>query len=531
MPELLPTSLALARRSPGLRVPAILALVLALSLCYWPTTLSLLKLWETPGNNYHAIGYVVACSAAWFAVRRRQRIESAALRPSLPAAIALLPLGIAWLVAYRANFEVAHQIVLPAILWVAVCAAWGREIGWASLFPLAFLYFGIPMWDLLAVPLQFVTVHVAGALVEISGVPVHIEGDLVQIPAGTFEIEGGCAGVRFLIVGLILAAFYGELMRDCARKRLLLLVLGASFAVISNWIRVAGVILIGQASNMGSPVVRDHRAFGWYIFAASSLLFSLAARRVSSPRPFAELPACWRPRPHGGRLASGLAATLVCSAIAPLWAAATGGSRLKRISAPLLVQREHGCVGPDASHADWQPIFRGATLEQIGTYRCTDGSLQVYVAAYASQSQQRKLLGYFNSVLGNDGGEIHRRTRIVAAGRTVNELEVQRHSAATGNLQAGGFEPGKRQGRSLLWYTYEIDRRTFASGLSAQLWYAVTSLAAAPESRVIALRAACEPDCAHARSLLDRFMSENAWLFSRSHDEPTTAGAPMQASG
>jgi hypothetical protein len=60
----------------------------------------------------------------------------------------------------------------------------------------------------------------------------------------------------------------------------------------------------------------------------------------------------------------------------------------------------------------------------------------------------------------------------------------------------------------VLWWTYRIGERDFASGLPAQLWYGLNSLWSQPVSTVAALRAECVPDCDRARQLLQDFAAE-----------------------
>ena len=51
-----------------------------------------------------------------------------------------------------------------------------------------------------------------------------------HVPAGSLEIAGGCSGLHFFIVGVAIAALYGELNRDSLRTRVQLVALAALLA-------------------------------------------------------------------------------------------------------------------------------------------------------------------------------------------------------------------------------------------------------------------------------------------------------------
>jgi hypothetical protein len=55
-------------------------------------------------------------------------------------------------------------------------------------------------------------------------------------------------------------------------------------------------------------------------------------------------------------------------------------------------------------------------------------------------------------------------------------------------------------------HVYRIGRLQTKIGIVAQLGYALQSLGAAPVSGIIALRAACTPDCVSANTALDELM-------------------------
>jgi hypothetical protein len=159
------------------------------------------------------------------------------------------------------------------------------------------------------------------------------------------------------------------------------------------------------------------------------------------------------------------------------------------VAATLSPVRVPGWSGPLAASGIWRPIFIGADSERFATYRQGASTVEWYTADYAFQRQGRKLLGYYNSILGKGGFTVL--DQGVDSVRPFVNLQLRDEDGAP----------------SLLWYTYKIGERTLTSGLHAQLWYGATSLAGPVDSQFIAFRAKCEPDCTAAAQQLRLFVA------------------------
>jgi EpsI family protein len=451
--------------------------------------------WADLDNKGNAHGYLIALMCIALLYLRRAELTGPISRVSPAAYFALALLSLAWLLAYRASIQTAHQLLLPTILWTTIYALFGWRIGRSCLFPVGFLYFAVPFWGVINGPLQALTIAATRVILRLVGVPVHFYGNLVQIPEGVFAIEGGCSGLHFLVVGAAIAAYYGELHRDTLRNRSVLLALAVGLALLTNWIRVSVIITAGHLTDMHSYLVRvSHYGFGWAVFAVAMAVFFLIASRIppgSSDAASASLAAS---ADTGSQWSAGLTMALAFAALAlgpsVAWAAARGDAAAT-VGAPLLSERVQGWSGPLAAPTDWRPIFIGADSQSLATYRRDAASVEWYMADYAFQHQGKKLLGYNNSILG-------------AGGFTVLDQGVVSHGAH----RFVDMQLRDPQGaQSLLWYTYKIGPRTFASGLHAQLWYGVSSLAGRVDSRIVAFRAKCEPDCAAASAQLRLFIA------------------------
>jgi exosortase A len=468
----------------------VVALVVAL---YWPTSLAYSLAWMGTFRRSDTHGYLIVLMCLVLLYLRRAELAGGCQLASPLAYLALAVLGLGWLVAYCAGIQVAHELLLPVIIWTALYAVFGWQVARACLFPVGFLYFAVPAWGLVNGPLQALTIMASKFILRLIGVPVYFEGNIVQIPDGSFAIEGGCSGLHFLLAAAALATYYGELHRDSLRNRLHLLALAAALALVTNWIRVCTVITAGHLTHMHSYLVRvSHYGFGWAIFGvAMTVFFALASRiptaiatnepprRSASAREYSSWPAPRR-----------LALALIALSLAPALLWRSDRTHAADLTAHAMPDRIAGWNGPLPVQTIWKPVFKGADRELLASYRRGTANVELYTAVYGLQRQGKELLGYDNSMLGTD------------------ELTVVDQDAVT--FRARRFVQWRlrdSQGaESLLWYAYRIGARQLSSGLATQLWYGVLSLSGPVESQILALRVACVSGCDAAREQLQGFV-------------------------
>src|SRR5690242_379840 len=191
------------------RLALIAGLACTVALVCWPSSVILADKWADTVNLGYTHGWLVLGLCAALVWRSRREIAAApAQRSAWPFAL-LVAAMLGWLVCYRASIEIVELPLVPVIFWLAVAAALGWAVARVLLFPSAFFWFAVPIWD--PTPLRILTVQVVHGLLRVTGPPAAFAGDIIKIPNGTFVIEEGCAGVHFMIVGLAVAALYGEL--------------------------------------------------------------------------------------------------------------------------------------------------------------------------------------------------------------------------------------------------------------------------------------------------------------------------------
>jgi EpsI family protein len=390
----------------------------------------------------------------------------------------LAMVAVVWLVAAQSGIQVLEFVIIPVLGWSAILAGFGWWVAARAGFPLAYFYFATPLWSGVNGFFQWSSVYAVRFVLRVAGIPAYFDTNQVQIPEGTFEIAGGCSGLHFAIVALAIAALLGELRADGWRMRVKLALIALALAMLANWVRIFTIILAGHFTHMQHYLVaRSHYGYGWVLFGVAMVVFFFIERRMppgvrrSAAPPAAVSPAAWSVRRY-----SGLVATLALLGTMGLWHALAARPAAQVLVTPVLPAEWRPA---EASSSTWRPQFMQADQQQQTTYRRPDGAtVDVHTALYRSQRQGKELSGYYNDVFAG--------LRLVGQAQGVAQL-----------TDAAGEQ-------SLVRVYYAVDRRSFAGATEAQLWYALRSLLQlrSPASQVVAVRAACKPDCNAAATLL-----------------------------
>ena len=164
-----------------LTVVVLLAWVLAL---YFPTTISMVTIWERPETFAH--GFVVLPGyflyLLWLATRlrvgsRRDRALLARVAGDSRRRSGLVHRG-------AGQATVVSQMAMIAMVPFAVWAVLGTRVAAALCIPLAFLFFAVPFGEFLVPTLMDRTADFTVAAIRASGVPVYREGNYFMIPRG-----------------------------------------------------------------------------------------------------------------------------------------------------------------------------------------------------------------------------------------------------------------------------------------------------------------------------------------------------------
>jgi hypothetical protein len=266
----------------------------------------------------------------------------------------------------------------------------------------------------------------------------------------------------------------------------------ALVALVTNWVRVLLLLVIGYTRGMNSMIVSQyHLELGYVLFVIVLIAFVWVATRRALP-PLDTSISSVNARPGtslGGYLAA--VGALTVGPVLVLILVQQQGDHAKSVQLRLPAGHAewHGPVAVAAE--DWRPVFVGPHVEQHFAYQDAQGRrVEALAIGYTWQRQGQELINEGNSLFG-DGGLSPLEVTLVRGGDNAYQ-EV--------------LVVDKAGHRSVIWSVYDIGGRSFVIPLFSQLWYGLRSLRAPPYSALFAFRADCRLSCTDARITLERFV-------------------------
>ena len=130
----------------------------------------------------------------------------------------------------------------------------------------SYFIFLLPVWGVLTIPLQSISVFAVNTIMGFTTIPVFVEKEFVHIPSGIFEIADGCSGLRYLLTSLAISTLFSFLYLRTIKSTTIFISVAILGALITNWLRISALIIIGHQTEMTSSLMNDHNMFGWYLY-------------------------------------------------------------------------------------------------------------------------------------------------------------------------------------------------------------------------------------------------------------------------
>jgi EpsI family protein len=488
---------ASARAIAGFRGGFAPLVALMTALAFWPVTGQLLALWMDTDRPY-SHGLLLGPLSAWL-ILSACRARPDGLATSWSAVTALAGLTMFWAAAFAIDILIAQQALFPALLILSVASVFGWTLARKLFFPIGLLWFAIPVWTVLVPLLQSTTVVVVQQALDVVGIPVYVEGNLITIPEGTFEIAGGCAGLHYFLVALTCSSLYGYLHGVGLAKHLYIIAFAGVLAMLTNWIRVASLVVIGHRTAMQHYLIaEDHYYYGWVLFAGTLGVFFYCARLLvrqsegHGDEPPSSSVAPVRARDRWNPAVLALFAAVLSLPIAIVTMDALAARATIGPVKPQLPSGVEGWAGPEQSRNGWVPRYVGVSGETVRSYSRAGGELDVYVGVYKGQAQGAELISSDNSVLGPQYARVAASRLSLEADARVDDVAEVVGKSSTGQLR-------------LVWYWYVIGGHSTANETAAKLWQLSERLMGHETAAIIALSARCDARCDEERVMFLEF--------------------------
>lgn len=241
-----------------------LAVIVLISLAFSFEIYLLIDEWLTLDGSY-SHGLLLFFYSAFLAVQASKNLTEETV--SIFAFFGLCICIVIWVISRLLFIEVAAQAMWPVIILAAIATIFGWRNMWRLFIPIGILILAVPIWDYIGYPLQLITVFVDELILSVVGIPFEVDDIYVHLPEkGTFEVAFGCSGLRYLLIASALSLIIAQQWLRRLDNKFKIIIAGVFLGLASNWLRVAIIIYIGDATNMQSPLVDDHETFGWVLF-------------------------------------------------------------------------------------------------------------------------------------------------------------------------------------------------------------------------------------------------------------------------
>lgn len=473
-------SAVLQLRSTGLpwrsALPALLLLLATILVVYHDTALSMATIWYRSETFTH--GFIVLPIVLWLVWRRRSVIAARTPQPSPWLVIGFAGLALMWLLGDLVAVNSIAQLAMVAMMVAAVPAVLGFSVAATITFPLAFMFFAVPIGEFIMPQLMDWTADFTIAALRLSGVPVFREGLNFVIPTGNWSVVEACSGVRYLIASLTVGTLYAYLNYQSTRRRLLFVLFSILVPIIANWLRAYMIVMLGHLSGNTIAVGVDHLIYGWVFFGVVILLMFFIGARWSEPELVVARPA---PVTTTGNR--------VPHSAARFWFAALAFSAI--VSLPMLAKQAlepaAGAAAPqlaltDAGFRPWQPgdaaaigfkpHYDNPSAELNQVFMNGGRAIGVYLAYYRDQSYTRKLVTSTNMLTRSND----RAWSQVRQGTVAVDLAGESITARSAELRRMAEAPAQAPDRLIAWQIYWINGRLTSNDYLAKVYSAAYQL-------------------------------------------------------
>lgn len=489
----------------------LIGLLLLILLAYRETGVAMVGIWMRSETFTHA--FVVPPIVAWLIWRKRGELEPLQPRP-LPWMLApMVGLALLWWLGSLVNVASAMQLALVGMLVASVPLVLGWAVTRVLVFPLAFLFFSVPIGEFMTPTLMHWTVEALVAGLRMTGIPVYQEGQQLVIPSGRWAVVAACSGVRYLMATFMVGSLFAYLNYTSTRKRLVFVAISLVLPVLANWVRAYIIVMLGHLSNNEIATGVDHVVYGWVFFGVVILaLFFIGARWADSDgTPTASAPGQRPAQPVGAGAAAGWLPLAVAglALLALQWPHWVPGGRSLAGPVTLQLPEQLGAwrAGP-LPQRHWAPFFASATARRQALYEGPQGQVAVHVAYYRGQQGDVKLVSSANRFVEAGDAHWHVLAEGVATVPVGDAALTWRQATVLGQEGLGLAGSGSRQ-HLTVWRLYWMNGATAHSDVRAKLLQAWQAAIGKPDDGAALHLVSMLTDEAAAQRQLAQFVREN----------------------
>lgn len=495
------------------RLLPLVLLLAAVLVMFRETALAMVTIWLRSDTFAHCI--LVPPISLWLAWRKRTALSGLVTRPMpwllLPMALVCL----LWLLGELAMVGPASQFALVTLVVLLVPALYGWAATRELLFPLAFLYFSVPLGEFLVPTLIDHTADFTVAALRLSGIPVYHEGNDFVIPSGNWSVVEACSGVRYLIASFMVGTLFAYLNYVSLKRRLAFMAVALVVPIVANWVRAYLIVLAGHLSGNTVAVGVDHLIYGWLFFGiVVGLMYMIGARWAEVPDSLTTQ----RASAVGGVALAGnpwptalLVLALLVGTQAWLW----------RLEQPFDAPATYIAMpaGGIERRMPFEPGFRNPSIARSAEFQVDGRSVWLWIGQFHQQGDDRKLVSSANTIVSADD----KGWAMVSLGRKRSALPAGELVVRTADLRQVLPLQGPEPQRLRAWQFYRVGEALTSSDARAKLLQSADQLLRRSDQGTVIL--IVTPSDAEADSRLQKFLHGRVVNLVQPSDQHRAAGS------
>lgn len=379
------------------RLPLILTggLVIALLLIYFPTTISIIQIWNRSETFTH--GYLILPITLWLIWHNKAHFYHLHPTANYYAIPFILLASFGWLVAYFVDVNVIQQLALVSLIPLVVFGVLGWQVTKAAAFPLFFLIFAVPMGEALVPALIEFTADFTVGMVQMTGIPIYREGTFFQLPTGNWSVVEACSGVRYLIASVTLGFLYAYLTYQSPYRRAAFIVAAIIVPIIANGLRAFMIVMIGHFSGMELATGVDHLVYGWVFFGIVIAIMFYVGSFWSEEEKSIEISDKAKITDNKARLANNkqiAVASLVLLFTVSILPAKAYTDKVEIGIVPVVIQAPsiEGWNQSDQIVSEWRPRYKNMDTSLVQSYSQKNTNVDLFVGYYIAQRDDAQLI-------------------------------------------------------------------------------------------------------------------------------------------
>ncbi len=433
--------------------------------------------WFTRPHSY-GHGAIILALSAWMLWTKRRQLRALDVRaaPWSGATILLAGCAAMFLATITLTDTLAELSLLVSLAGAVLLVA-GRKVFLCAAFPLAYLVFMFPIFDIFlgrhVIVLQETTAYIASLVLAACGYPVHRTGHVLELPHITLSVVKACSGTNHIVSLMAVAFPLGFFTQRTKRGIAVLAAAALVIGMAANGVRIA-LVGIWTAVHPESQVHGPADMFlVSFVFSVGLVLLVVLAYLVKPVfGAHGAAPAADAPNAPAGKTAcsrgavAGAAAILLGTAAGIWFFTARPATAVPDFGAlPATFGSWHG-RSVESLDEPFEAVRPDVAVKRVYEDEC-GVRIHVYAAWFARQEPERELFArHYNSLLSN----AHSTEIELPDGERARVLEF-RYDAGAGRRQGfgwyaldGRFLPGRRETKlQIVWST--LMKRANAGGI------------------------------------------------------------------